>query len=100
MSDQLILNEYKQQIADWYSSRSHTYDHGDWHPRIAHRLIEHAQIKPGQFPNPMTQLSSEQLAQARAEVNAELEALVTEQGIWNDITIFFVFGRKPTECIF
>lgn len=276
MSDQLILNEYKQQIADLYSRRSQTYDDGDWHPRIAHRLVEHARISrgqhvldiatgtgmvaieaaqlvgcegrvvgvdisdgmleqarrkvealgfrniefqladaealdfpensfdvvlcssafiwmsdlnaalrlwhrllkpggligfhafaetafvggvvtqkvaekygisyamskptgtiekchdllaaakfeaieikpeqdgsyisleqakrmwagsehpaPGQFPNPLSQLSSEQLEQAKAKFEAELEALVTEQGIWNDITIFFTFGRKP-----
>jgi ubiquinone/menaquinone biosynthesis C-methylase UbiE len=50
---------------------------------------------PGQFPNPLSQLSPEQLEQAKAEFDAELEALVTEQGIWNDITIFYVFGRKP-----
>ncbi len=276
MSDQLILNEYKQQIADLYSRRSQTYDDGDWHPRIAHRLVEHARISrgkhvldiatgtgmvaieaaqlvgsegrvvgvdisngmleqakrkvealglsniefqladaealdfpensfdvvlcssafiwmsdliaalrlwhrllkpgglvgfhafaetafvggvvaqkvaekygisyamskptgtvekchdllaaagfeaieikaeqdggyisleqakrmwagsehpaPGQFPNPLSQLSSEQLEQAKAEFEAQLSALVTEQGIWNDITIFFTFGRKP-----
>lgn len=276
MSDQLILNEYKQQIADLYSRRSQTYDDSDWHPRIAHRLVEHARISrgqhvldiatgtgmvaieaaqllgsegrvvgvdisdgmleqarrkvealglsniqfqladaealdfpensfdlvlcssafiwmsdlnaalqlwhrllkpggligfhafaetafvggvvaqkvaekygisyamskptgtiekchdlltaagfeaieikpeqdggyisleqakrmwagsehpaPGQFPNPLSQLSSEQLEQAKAEFEAKLEALVTEQGIWNDVTIFFTFGRKP-----
>ena len=50
---------------------------------------------PGQFPNPLSQLSSKQLEQAQAEFDAGLEALVTEQGIWNDITIFFTFGRKP-----
>ena len=49
---------------------------------------------PGQFPNPLSQLSSEQLEQAKAEFEAELEALVTAQGIWNDETTFFVFGRK------
>ncbi len=49
---------------------------------------------PGQFPHPLLQLSSVQLQQAQAEFDAELEALVTEKGIWNDITIFFVFGCK------
>lgn len=49
---------------------------------------------PGQHPNPILQLSSEQLAQARVEFEAELKALQTEQGIWNDITIFYSFGRK------
>ena len=49
---------------------------------------------PGQFPNPMKQLSSEQLEEVKAEFEAELAALVTEQGIWNDVTIFYTFGRK------
>jgi uncharacterized protein (DUF1501 family) len=49
---------------------------------------------PGQYPNPLLQLTPEQLAQARVEFDAELEALQTEQGIWNDITIFYAFGRK------
>ncbi len=50
---------------------------------------------PGQYPPPLSQLSSEQLAQAKAEFETELEALQTEQGIWNDITTFYVYGRKP-----
>lgn len=50
---------------------------------------------PGQFPNPMKQLSSGQLEEVKAEFEAELAALVTEQGIWNDLTIFYTFGRKP-----
>ena len=49
---------------------------------------------PGQYPPPLSTLSTEQLAQAKAEFEVELEALQTEQGIWNDITTFYVFGRK------
>lgn len=48
MTDRLKLDEYKQQIADLYSSRSASYDNGAWHPRIAHRLVEYADIQPGQ----------------------------------------------------
>jgi ubiquinone/menaquinone biosynthesis C-methylase UbiE len=43
----LQLDEYKQQIADIYSSRSSNYDRGEWHPRIAHHLVESAQIQSG-----------------------------------------------------
>jgi ubiquinone/menaquinone biosynthesis C-methylase UbiE len=49
---------------------------------------------PGQFPNPLLQLSSEKLEEVKAEFDRELEALKTEQGIWNDITIFYIFGQK------
>lgn len=48
MIDRLKIDEYKQQIADLYSSRSAGYDNGAWHPRIAHRLVKYADIQPGQ----------------------------------------------------
>jgi ubiquinone/menaquinone biosynthesis C-methylase UbiE len=48
MTDRLKLDEYKQQIADLYSDRSAIYDNGAWHPRIAHRLVELADMQPGQ----------------------------------------------------
>ena len=49
---------------------------------------------PGQYPPPLSTLSTEQLAQAKAEFENELESLQTERGIWNDITTIYVFGRK------
>lgn len=49
---------------------------------------------PGQYPPPLSTLSSEQLAQVKAEFEAELESLESEQGIGNDITTFYVFGKK------
>ncbi|KJH72861.1 class I SAM-dependent methyltransferase [Aliterella atlantica] len=45
----------------------------------------------------LRQLSPEQLIQAKADYDAELEALVTDKGIWDDVTIFFTFGRKGTN---
>ncbi|MBD2492801.1 class I SAM-dependent methyltransferase [Nostoc sp. FACHB-280] len=50
---------------------------------------------PGQFPNPFSQLSTQEVEQVKAEFELELAALETAQGIWNDITTFFTFGRKP-----
>jgi ubiquinone/menaquinone biosynthesis C-methylase UbiE len=49
MNKELNLDEYKQQIADLYSGRSDKYDEGDWHPRIAHRLVEHTHINRGKY---------------------------------------------------
>lgn len=48
MNDRIKLNDYKQQIANLYSSRSSNYDKGAWHPQIAHRLVEYARVSPGQ----------------------------------------------------
>lgn len=50
---------------------------------------------PGQYPPPLSQLSSEQLVQAKDEFERELEDLQTEQGIWNDITTYYIYGQKP-----
>jgi phosphopantetheine adenylyltransferase len=36
-----------------------------------------------------------QLVQAKAEFEAELEVLQTEQGIWDDLTTLYILGRKP-----
>lgn len=48
MDNFLKLDEFKQQIADMYSQRSSNYDSGEFHPLIAHRLIEYANIHRGQ----------------------------------------------------
>ena len=39
-------------------------------------------------------LSSQELEKVKTEYVEELEALVTEQGIWNDITTYFVVATK------
>lgn len=48
MSNFIELDEFKQQVADMYSRRSSNYDEGDFHPKLAHHLIEHAGIRSGQ----------------------------------------------------
>lgn len=45
--------------------------------------------------NDLSQLSSVQLAQAKADFEAEIESLQTEQGIWDDLTTLYILGRKP-----
>jgi hypothetical protein len=49
---------------------------------------------PGQFPHPLSQLSWAQQEQIHQEFDATIEALVTDKGIWNDITTFFILGRR------
>ena len=61
---------------------------GTWDGSLKHPLCR-----------PLLQLSPKQLEQAKAEYVASLEALVTEKGIWNDITTFFVTGRKEKSNI-
>lgn len=53
-----------------------------------------------QSENPLVKLSAEQLTQAKAEFAAELAALQTEQGIWDDLTTWYLLGRKPETTTF
>ncbi len=54
---------------------------------------------PRQSKNLLSQLSSAQLLQAKAEFEAQLEALQTEQGIWDDLTTWYMLGRKPDKLL-
>jgi ubiquinone/menaquinone biosynthesis C-methylase UbiE len=47
--------------------------------------------------NRLSQLSSAQLSQIKAEFDAELAALQTEQGLWDDLTTLYVMARKPRK---
>lgn len=44
--------------------------------------------------NPQLQLSSPQIAQFKREYMKAAEDLVTDKGVWNDVTTFFVLARK------
>ena len=35
------------------------------------------------------------IGEAKAEFEAELEVLQTQQGIWNELTTLYILGRKP-----
>jgi ubiquinone/menaquinone biosynthesis C-methylase UbiE len=45
--------------------------------------------------NRLSQLSTAQLTAAKAEFEAELEALQIDRGIWDDLTTLYILGRKP-----
>lgn len=47
------------------------------------------------FCAPLQQLSPVQLAQVQADYRAALTTLASDGQVWNDITTFFVWGRKP-----
>lgn len=49
---------------------------------------------PGQFPHPLTTLTPAQLVYAQTDYEQEIEKLNTQNGVWNDMTTFYVFGEK------
>lgn len=44
--------------------------------------------------HPLLHLSNEQIEQLKAEFRTEVEALVTDKGVWQEKTTFFVRGKK------
>lgn len=75
MTKQLDLNDYKQGIADLYNRRSQTLEQ-------AKATWEGISRPPlAKYRNLSSKLSSERLVKAKAEFEAKLEALQTEQGV-------------------
>ena len=44
--------------------------------------------------NPLSQLSSKQMEQLKAEYRKQIESIATEQGVWSENMTFFVTGQK------
>ena len=49
---------------------------------------------PGQYPHPLHDAPAEILSQARQEYDVIMEELNTEQGIWNDLTMYYIYAEK------
>ena len=45
--------------------------------------------------NPLVDLSDQDLAELKQAYDAKIDELATDQGIWQDITIYFVIAHKP-----
>lgn len=48
----------------------------------------------GQYPHPAVSTPKEVLDNAKVEYDAEMEKLSTEEGVWNDTTMYYVYGVK------
>jgi SAM-dependent methyltransferase len=58
-------------------------------------IVNPSAISPRVSDNNLSQLSSTQLSQIKAEFEAELAALQTEKGLWDDLTTLYILARKP-----
>ena len=52
----------------------------------------------GQYPHPITDVPPEVLEQARLDYDLEMERRNTDKGIWNNTTLYFVYGTKPISA--
>ncbi|HEY5603389.1 MAG TPA: methyltransferase domain-containing protein [Gammaproteobacteria bacterium] len=56
--------------------------------------IKKDDFSPGQHPNPLVNVSPKIVAQAQRDYEARLDALNTDQGVWNDLTSYYIYGQK------
>jgi ubiquinone/menaquinone biosynthesis C-methylase UbiE len=49
---------------------------------------------PGQYPHPVASVSKETLDICKEEYLRRLQALNTDQGVWNDVTLYYVYAYK------
>lgn len=49
---------------------------------------------PGQFPHPLLQLTEQQMHDAQAEYLQAIDQRTTADGVWDDMTVFLVYGKK------
>lgn len=51
-------------------------------------------FSPGQHPNPLRHAAPEIIAQAQREYEARIDALNTDKGVWNDLSMFYIYAFK------
>lgn len=56
--------------------------------------IRRDDFAPGQYPHPVQDVPPEILAKCQREYQSRIEALNTEQGVWNDISRYYVYAHK------
>jgi ubiquinone/menaquinone biosynthesis C-methylase UbiE len=61
---------------------------GEWVP------LRMEDYTPGQYPNPISNVTDEILKLAQKDYEAEVRKRTTKQGIWLDKTMYYVYGQK------
>ena len=56
--------------------------------------IEIDHFVPGQYPHPVKNVPPDVLTQCQREYEARIEELNTDEGVWNDITMYYIYAYK------
>jgi len=56
--------------------------------------IDESDFFPGQYPHPVTKVPPEIMMQCKQEYESNIEKLITEKGIWNDISMYYTYAYK------
>ena len=56
--------------------------------------IQREGFAPGQYPHPVDAVPDDVLDKCRKEYERRIDALNTEKGVWNDISMYYVYAIK------
>ena len=56
--------------------------------------IQASDFFPGQYPHPVANVPPDVLTQCKQEYEANIEAQITEKGIWNDVSMYYIYAYK------
>lgn len=51
-------------------------------------------FSPGQYPHPLLNVPSETLLKAQQDYDTILEELNTDKGVWNDLSMYYIYAEK------
>jgi ubiquinone/menaquinone biosynthesis C-methylase UbiE len=52
---------------------------------------------PGQYPHPLEGVPDAIIQRAQQAYNAEVDKHATEEGVWHDMTQYYIYGQKPAN---
>jgi SAM-dependent methyltransferase len=56
--------------------------------------IDENDFFPGQYPHPVANVPPEIMMQCKKEYESNIEKLITEKGIWNDTSMYYIYAHK------
>lgn len=56
--------------------------------------IQQDDFAPGQYPHPVRGIAPEILTQCQRDYEARIEELNTDKGVWNDVSMYYIYARK------
>lgn len=85
-------------LAGFSNISIHVVERGQWIEAVSLKgPFNKSAYSPGQYPHPLKSVSEEILKKAQKAYEVEVDRLTTEQGVWHDMTTFFVCAQKTSS---
>jgi len=84
-------------LAGYEDIKIHEVKDGHYIPKdkISHpETINDKDYAPGQYPHPITGVPEEILRKVAADLEVEVKKNTTDKGLWHDMTMYYVYGKK------